>query len=95
MYAVIPVIMIFSKSSIQVNPRCYKCEVTSYYLNGSQPGKAPSSKLTFTEKKLREYFPSQYTTAQMRGVIESLLSDWKNTQGSLADEIDQNMGEEW
>lgn len=24
--------MIFSKSSIQVNPRCYKCEVTSYYL---------------------------------------------------------------
>ena len=34
MYAVIPVIMIFSKSSIQVNPRCYKCEVTSYYLTG-------------------------------------------------------------
>ena len=33
MYAVIPVIMIFSKSSIQVNPRCYKCEVTSYYLS--------------------------------------------------------------
>ena len=27
-------------------------------LNGSQPGKAPSSKLTFTEKKLREYFPA-------------------------------------
>ena len=64
-------------------------------LNGSQPGKAPSSKLTFTEKKLREYFPSQYTTAQMRGVIESLLSDWKHTQNSLAEEIDQNMGEEW
>ena len=64
-------------------------------LNGSQPGKAPSSKLTFTEKKLREYFPSQYTTAQMRGVIESLLSDWRHTQGSLATEIDQNMGEEW
>ena len=64
-------------------------------LNGSQPGKAPSSKLTFTEKKLREYFPSQYTTAQMRGIIESLLSDWKHTQDSLAAEIDQNMGEEW
>ena len=64
-------------------------------LNGSQPGKAPSSKLTFTEKKLREYFPSQYTTAQMRGVIESLLSDWKHTQDSLAEEINQNMGEEW
>ena len=64
-------------------------------LNGSQPGKAPSSKLTFTEKKLREYFPSQYTTAQMRGVIEALLSDWKNTQDSLAAEINQNLGEDW
>ena len=32
MYAVIPVTMIFFKSSIQVNPRCCKCEVTSYYL---------------------------------------------------------------
>ena len=64
-------------------------------LNGSQPGKAPSSKLTFTEKKLREYFPSQYTTSQMRGVIESLLSDWKHTQDSHAAEIDQNIKEEW
>jgi hypothetical protein len=32
LYAVIPVIVIFGKSSIQVNPRCYKCGVTSYYL---------------------------------------------------------------
>ena len=64
-------------------------------LNDSQPGKAPSSKLTFTEKKLREYFPSQYTTAQMRGVIEELLSDWKRMQDSLSTEIDQNLGEGW
>ena len=47
-------------------------------LNDSQPGKAPSAKLTFSEKKLREYFPSHYTTAQMRGVIEDLLTDWKH-----------------
>ena len=60
-------------------------------LNGSQPGKAPFSKVTFTEKKLREYFPSQYTTAQMRGIIEELLSDWKRTQDSLAAEINHNM----
>ena len=64
-------------------------------LNDSQPGKVPSSKLTFTEKKLREYFPSQYTTAQMRGVIEELLSDWKRMQDSLSAEIDQNLGEGW
>ena len=49
-------------------------------LNNSQPGKAPSSKLTFTEKKLREYFPEGYTTIEMRTVIEDLLSEWKQRQ---------------
>ena len=49
-------------------------------LNKSQPGKMPSSKLTFTEKKLREYFPPEYTTTQMRNVIEKLLGEWKQTQ---------------
>ena len=49
-------------------------------LNGSQPGKAPSSKLTFTEKKLREYFPATYTTAEMRNIIEDLLQEWKEHQ---------------
>ena len=49
-------------------------------LNGSQPGKAPSSKLTFTERKLREYFPATYTTAEMRNIIEDLLQEWKKQQ---------------
>lgn len=49
-------------------------------LNNSQPGKLPSSKLTFTEKKLREYFPPEYTTTQMRNVIEKLLGEWKQTR---------------
>ena len=49
-------------------------------LNGSQPGKAPSSKLTFTERKLREYFPATYTTTEMRNIIEDLLQDWKEHQ---------------
>ena len=52
-------------------------------LNDSQPGKAPSAKLTFSEKKLREYFPSHYTTTQMRGVIEDLLTDWKRNQNEF------------
>lgn len=52
-------------------------------LNDSQPGKAPTSKITFTEKKLREFFPATYTTTQMRGIIEDLLSDWKRTQDSF------------
>ena len=50
-------------------------------LNGSQPGKAPSSKLTFTERKLREYFPATYTTTEMRNIIEDLLREWK--EGSI------------
>ena len=49
-------------------------------LNNSQPGKMPSSKLTFSEKKLREYFPAEYTTTQMRNVIEKLLQEWKQNQ---------------
>ena len=49
-------------------------------LNNSQPGKLPSSKLTFSEKKLREYFPDDYTTTEMRNVIEDLLTDWKRRQ---------------
>ena len=49
-------------------------------LNDSQPGKTPSSKLTFSEKKLREYFPATFTTAEMRGVIEELLQQWKQSQ---------------
>ena len=49
-------------------------------LNDSQPGKAPSSKLTFTEKKLREYFPATYTTTDMRNIIEDLLKEWKEHQ---------------
>lgn len=49
-------------------------------LNDSQPGKVPSSKLTFTEKKLREYFPAGYTANEMRGIIEGLLSEWKRKQ---------------
>ena len=49
-------------------------------LNDSQPGKTRTSKLTFSEKKLREYFPAGYTTEEMRNVIEDLLLEWKENQ---------------
>ena len=49
-------------------------------LNSSQPGKQLSSKLTFSEKKLREYFPEDYTTTEMRNIIENLLNEWKQRQ---------------
>ena len=58
-------------------------------LNDSQPGKAPSSKLTFTEKKLREYFPATYSTTEMRNIIENLLQDWKVHQEMDAPEDEE------
>lgn len=60
-------------------------------LNDSQPGKVPSSKLTFSEKKLREYFPAQYTTSQMRGVIESLLLEWKQNQNDIFEQLNEGV----
>ncbi|MDI9242738.1 ParB/RepB/Spo0J family partition protein [Fusibacillus kribbianus] len=47
-------------------------------LNESQPGRTPSSKNIISEKKLREYFPDDYTAADMRSVILELLEQWKN-----------------
>ena len=60
-------------------------------LNDSQPGKTPSSKLTFTEKKLREYFPASYTIPQMRSTIEALLSDWKHNQEEVFTELNEEV----
>ena len=57
-------------------------------LNNSLPGRLPSPKLTFTEKKLREFFPSGYSVTQMRSVIEDLLAEWKmNQEDKETDEI--------
>ena len=58
-------------------------------LNGSQSGVvasrysagAFSRGLTFPGRKLREYFPPEYTDEEMRSIIESLLLKWKKQQG--------------
>lgn len=49
-------------------------------LNVSAIGRIPKKKVTFSEKKLHQYFPSHYTSAQMEQVIEELLNEWKNSQ---------------
>jgi ParB family chromosome partitioning protein len=57
-------------------------------LNNSLPGRIPSTKLTFSDKKLRQYFPQEYTVTQMREVIEDLLAEWKmNQEDTKPDEI--------
>lgn len=47
-------------------------------LNDNQPGKKTSGKFTIPDKKLREYFPKEYSTDEMRSVIFALLDQWKN-----------------
>ena len=47
-------------------------------LNDTQPGKKPSGKFTIPDKKLREYFPKDYSSDDMRSVIFALLDQWKN-----------------
>lgn len=51
-------------------------------LNDTQPGKKPSGKFTIPDKKLREYFPKEYSTDEMRSVIFALLDQWKNGGGN-------------
>lgn len=47
-------------------------------LNDNQPGKKTSGKFTIPDKKLRAYFPKEYSTDEMRSVIFALLDRWKN-----------------
>lgn len=49
-------------------------------LNSTIPVKAPTKKVTFTEKKLTKYFPAHYSTTDMESVIVSLLEKWKEEQ---------------
>lgn len=51
-------------------------------LNDTQPGKKSSGKFIIPDKKLREYFPKEYSTDEMRSVIFALLDQWKNGGGN-------------
>ena len=52
-------------------------------LNDSQPGRTLSTKNLISEKKLRKYFPADYTEEDMRSVIVELLEQW--SQGKESD----------
>lgn len=51
-------------------------------LNDSQPGRTPSTKTLISEKKLRKYFPANYTEEDMRSVIVELLEQWSQGKES-------------
>ena len=46
-------------------------------LNSTQLGRTPAPKLVLSEKKLKKFFPEDYSIAEMQKVIESLLTNWK------------------
>ena len=62
-------------------------EKMSLILHNALPGKSPAKKVVMNEKKLRKYFPDEYTSGQMERVIEALLEQWSREQKGVADGI--------
>lgn len=56
-------------------------------LHNALPGKSPAKKVVMNEKKLRKYFPDEYTSGQMEQVIEALLEQWSREQKGVVDGI--------
>ena len=56
-------------------------------LHNAFPGRTPAKKVVMNEKKLRKYFPEEYTSGQMERVIEVLLEQWSREQKGVADGI--------
>lgn len=48
--------------------------------NSCMTAKRPERKVTFSEKKLTKYFPTNYSVEDMERIIESLLNQWKKEQ---------------
>ncbi len=55
-------------------------------LNENLKGRLPSRKVTIPEKKLNQFFPPNYSNADMEKVIFSLLKKWKESEAD-EDEI--------
>ena len=51
-------------------------------LNENAIGRIPKKKVTLSEKKLSQYFPPHYTSAEMEKVIMELLTNWKEQGGA-------------
>ena len=51
-------------------------------LNENAIERIPKKKVTLSEKKLSQYFPPHYTSAEMEKVIVELLTNWKEQGGA-------------
>lgn len=56
-------------------------------LHNALPSRTSAKKVVMNEKKLRKYFPEEYTSGQMERVIEALLEQWSREQKGVADGI--------
>ncbi len=56
-------------------------------LNDNLPGKTPTKKVTFTEKKLRKYFSPMYSSADIEKIILRLIEKWAAEQEGGSDEV--------
>ena len=50
-------------------------------MNDALPKKSNSAKITFSEKKLDKYFPSQFSSKDRENIIIQLLEKWSEEQG--------------
>lgn len=70
------------KQIVALREECEKGVMTQpkliMILNNSQTGKSSGGKLTISEKKLREYFPANYGSDDIKNVLFQLLDKWKN-----------------
>ena len=63
------------RTALEVGPMT-QAKMISILVN-SQPGRKQEQKITFSEKKLRNFFSDQYTAEDMESVILELLDQWK------------------
>ena len=62
-------------AALEVGPMT-QAKMISILVN-SQPGRKQEQKITFSEKKLRNFFSEKYTAEDMESVILELLDQWK------------------
>ena len=63
------------RTALEVGPMT-QAKMISILVN-SQPGRKQEQKITFSEKKLRNFFSEKYTAEDMESVILELLDQWK------------------
>ena len=63
------------RTALEVGPMT-QAKMISILVN-SQPGRKQEQKITFSEKKLRNFFSDKYTVEDMESVILELLDQWK------------------